>query len=188
MDEAYAYTYAPNGDLFLPFLLVLRGADSEDDLSKYVFVSRQGTIQYPQQQTCDKGNEKKSNNCKELRFSLAYLHILLNLCMKRYQKRPNSHKEDIVEYAKCQLPDNSIDFFEHRRFCAHSTIVLIPQTANRYDKHTIFLSLIGKIASSCKHHEERGLLHLCRVNLIGKSFQCRCTIIDEFIATKFNFY
>jgi len=38
MDEAYAYAYAPNGDLFLPFILVLRGADSEDDLSKYVFV------------------------------------------------------------------------------------------------------------------------------------------------------
>ena len=39
MDEAYAYAYAPNGDLFLPFLLVLRGADSEDDLSKYVMYS-----------------------------------------------------------------------------------------------------------------------------------------------------
>ena len=40
MDEAYAYAYAPNGDLFLPFILVLRGADSEDDLSKYVLCIR----------------------------------------------------------------------------------------------------------------------------------------------------
>ena len=32
------------------------------------------------------------------------------------------------------------------------------------------------------------LLHLCRVNLIGKSFQCVCTVVDEFIATEFNLY
>ena len=141
---------------------------SEKEISKFLFWKKLNfnipphlfclfcsvRVQCPQQQTCDNGNEKKSNNCKTLRFSLTYLHILLNLCMKRYQKRPNCHKEDIIEYAKCRLPDNSIDFFEHRRFCAHSTIVLIPQTANRYNEHTIFLSLISKITSSRKYHEK----------------------------------
>ena len=107
---------------------------------------------------------------------------------KTLSKNPNSHKEDIAKYAKCQLSDDSIDFFEHRRFCAHSTIGLIPQTVNRYDKHTIFLSLVGKIAYCRKYHEERRLLHLCRVNLIGKSFQYGCTVVDEFITTEFNLY
>ena len=36
----------------------------------------------------------------------------------------------------------------------YTTITLIPQATNRYDEHTIFLSLVGKIASSRKYHEE----------------------------------
>ena len=36
----------------------------------------------------------------------------------------------------------------------YTTITLIPQATNRYDEHIIFLSLVGKIASSRKYHEE----------------------------------
>ena len=36
----------------------------------------------------------------------------------------------------------------------YTTMTLIPQATNRYDEYTIFLSLVGKIASSRKYHEE----------------------------------
>ena len=39
---------------------------------------------------CDKGNEKKSNNCKNLRVSLIYSHFLLNFRAIATQKCHNS--------------------------------------------------------------------------------------------------
>ncbi len=39
-------------------------------------------------------------------------------------------------------------------FACAVIFVLIFQATDRYNEHTIFLSLVGKIAGSRKHHEE----------------------------------
>ena len=87
-----------------------------------------------------------------LRFSLTNLQFLLNLCTKHHQKHPNWHK-DIVEYTKTCAQITRLIYLNTSIF-EHMSLLLIPQTTNRYDKHTIFLSLVGKIAGSRENHEE----------------------------------
>jgi len=65
MVEAYAYSAAPIVTWSCPFVSLDEVLIRWENLSKYVFSSRV-RVQCTYSQTWDKGNEKKSNNCKKL--------------------------------------------------------------------------------------------------------------------------